>query len=97
MTISSLLTAGGIATAGTIVFIVVELIKRVFPAIDDRVSGALQATVILAVLYAWAYAATPGTAVFTAVVYFLTADATAVGINSGLDHVNTQLAARKPS
>lgn len=87
LTISDLLTGGGIAAAGLITFLVVSIAKQVAPLLDARVSGARQAAVILAALYIAAYISTPGTAIFTAFVYYLTATAAALGIDSAVGHV----------
>jgi hypothetical protein len=87
VTLSSLLSPGGLAAAGAITYLVVEIAKKLAPTLDARISGALQATVVLAILYAAALVSTPGTAIFTAILYFLIADATAIGISSAVGHV----------
>jgi hypothetical protein len=89
VTLASLLSPGGIAAAGAITYLVVSILKRLLPALDARVSGALQATVVLAALYGAAAVTTPGTVVFTAVLYFLIADAAAIGIDSAVTHVQS--------
>lgn len=87
LTISDLLTAGGIAAAGLITFLVVSIAKQLIPILDERVSGARQAAVILAALYVAAAVSTPGTPIFTAVLYYLTATSAALGIDSAVTHV----------
>ena len=90
ITFASLLTPEGIVIAGGLITSLVELIKRVLPTIDARVSGALQAFILSAVLYVLAGIATSvgsldaGLTVFMA---WLACATAAVGINSTVTHV----------
>jgi hypothetical protein len=88
LTLADLFTPAGIAAASTIVFLIVQIAKANFPALDARVSGATQASVVIAVLYVGAFFATPGTSIFTAILYFLLATSSAIGISSGLNHIS---------
>lgn len=91
ITFASLLTPEGLVIAGAIITSLVELIKRVMPAIDERVSGALMAFVLSAILYVLAGIATgvgtldAGLTVFMA---WLACATAAVGINSTISHVS---------
>jgi cobalamin biosynthesis protein CobD/CbiB len=90
ITFADLLLPGGIVIAGGIITTLVELLKRVLPAIDQRLSGALMAFVLSAVLYILAAVATEvremnaGLTVFLA---WLACATSAVGINSTITHV----------
>lgn len=90
ITFASLLTPEGIVIAGGLVTSLVELIKRVLPTIDEKVSGALLAFVLSAVLYILAAVATSvgdldaGLVVFTA---WLACALAAVGVNATVTHV----------
>lgn len=91
LTFADLLTAEGALIAGGIVTTLVELIKRVVPTIDARVSGALMAFVLSAVLYVLAALATnvadlnAGLLVFLA---WLSCATSAIGISSAVTHVS---------
>lgn len=87
ITLASLLSPGGVAAAAALTFLVVALAKRNLPLVDARVSGALQATIVLLVLYIGAFVATPGTPIFTAFLFFALADAAALGVDSGVAHL----------
>lgn len=50
-TFASFLSPEGIIVAGSLITALIQLIKSVFPAIDAKVSGAVQAFVLSAVLY----------------------------------------------
>ena len=50
-TFASFLTAEGIVVAGALITAFVQLIKGVFPVIDERVPGAVMAFVLSGVLY----------------------------------------------
>ena len=51
-TFASFLTPEGIVVAGGLITAFVQLIKTVFPMVDERVSGAVMAFSLSAVLYA---------------------------------------------
>lgn len=51
MSFASFLTPEGIVIAGGLITALVQLIKTVLPAIDARVSGALMAFVLAAIIY----------------------------------------------
>lgn len=92
ITFASLLTPEGIVIAGGIITTLVELIKRVFPAIDEKVSGALLAFVLSAILYVLAAVATSVTDLDAGLVVFMAWLATAtaaIGINSTVTHVQS--------
>lgn len=92
ITFADLLTAQGAVIAGGIVTTLVELIKRVLPALDARVSGALMAFVLSAILYVLAAVATSvgdlnaGLVVFLA---WLSCATSAIGISSTITHVQS--------
>ena len=50
-TFASFLTAEGIVVAGALITAFVQLIKGVFPVIDERVPGAVMAFALSALLY----------------------------------------------
>lgn len=87
LTLADLFTLPGIAASAAIVYLVVQIAKANFPALDARVSGALQATVIVGILYLAATIATPGVPIFTAFLFWLVATAGALGIHSAVDHI----------
>jgi hypothetical protein len=90
VTLALLLAPGGGFLAASIIRQLVEVLKVAIPRLDARVSGALQAFVLSAVLYTVVYLAI-GTAtaesVFAAFLGFLSCATSAVGINSAIDHV----------
>lgn len=91
-TFESFLTPPGIIVAGGIVTTFIELIKTVFPTLDARVSGALMAFVITAVLYVIVGIVVPQADANGYLVVFcswLTCAAAAVGIHSAWVHVQT--------
>lgn len=89
---ATLLTPPGVVVAAGLTTAFVELIKRVFPAIDARVSGALLAFVFDALLYILAALATgvadldAGLLVFMA---WLSCATSAVGISSTIEHAGS--------
>lgn len=88
LSLSVVLTAAGAVTAALLVRQIVELLKAVFPALDARVSGALQAFVLTGVLYVVAWVAVgdrTGDGVFVAFLSWLAAATSAVGINASWD------------
>lgn len=96
MTFASFMTPEGVIVAAGLVTVLVQLIKTVFPAIDARVSGALLAFVLTAVLYVFTALATgpatwdAGLVLFAA---WLSCATSAVGIKAASDHVQTARAA----
>lgn len=87
ITLASLLSPGGIAAAAAITYFVIALAKANLPVLDARVSGALQSTIVLAALYAAAFVSTPGASIFQTLMFFLMADGLALGIDSGVTHL----------
>lgn len=95
MTFESLLTPEGITGAAVLTTTFVALIKGVFPVIDARVSGALMAFVLTAVLYILtAFATKPAdlNGLLTVFSAWLIAATAAVGIKSAATHVQNQRA-----
>jgi hypothetical protein len=90
LTLAALLTAAGAVTAAAIVRTLTELLKRTFPMIDARISGAALAFILCAALYVFAFVTigpyTPEGG-FVAFLAWLSASTSAVGINSTIDHV----------
>ncbi len=89
-TFASFLEPAGIIVAGGLVTAFIELLKNVFPALGTRVSGALQAFVITAVIYVLTAIATNTNSLDTALVVFaawLACATAAVGIHSTVSHV----------
>jgi hypothetical protein len=90
-TFASFLTPEGIIVAGGIITTLIQLIKGVFPAIDARVSGAVMAFVISAILYALVAVSTgvagldAGLAVFAA---WLACATAAVGVYATVKHAS---------
>lgn len=89
-TFADFLTPAGLVIAAGVVTSLVELVKSVFPPIAARISGALMAFVITAVLYVLTALAvgvpTPdaGLGVFLA---WLACATSAIGIKSAVAHV----------
>lgn len=50
-TFASFLTPEGIVVAGALITALIQLLKRTFPVVDERVPGAIMAFVLSAVLY----------------------------------------------
>ncbi len=92
ITFASLLTPPGVIAAAGIITALVQLLKGVFPLLDARVSGALMAFVLSAVLYLLAGLSTSvgtldaGLVVFLA---WLSCATSSVGIKATVDHVGT--------
>jgi len=90
ITFASLLQPTGVVVAAAIITTLVQLIKSVLPTIDAKVSGALMAFVLSAILYILAGISTSvatldaGLLIFTA---WLSCATSAVGIKSAADHV----------
>lgn len=90
ITFESLITPAGVVVAAGIVTALVQLIKGVFPVIDEKVSGALQAFVLTAVLYILVAVTVPQESVNGLLAVFLawlSCATSAVGIKSTVDHV----------
>ena len=93
ITFAALITPPGIITAGGFASVLVQIVKGVFPTLDAKVSGALQALFFTSVLYLFTgiVLASNGTItspdgalwVFTA---WLTCAASAIGIKAGFTH-----------
>lgn len=89
ITVASLFAAAGAGAAALVIRQIVELIKGVFPAIDARVSGAIQAFVLSAALYVLAAIALPvegADGILLAIVSWLTCATAAVGIDAAWSH-----------
>lgn len=95
LTLASLLTVAGIAAGAAFTTAIVALLKGVFPGIDERVSGALMAFVITAVLYVLAGISTGAVTLdawFAVFVAWITCATAAVGVHSTVQHVADQRA-----
>ena len=94
LTFQSFLTPQGVVAAAAIITVLIQLIKSVFPAIDARVSGALMAFVLSAVLYvltALAVGVVDANAGLTVFLAWLSCATSAVGIKSTADHVQANV------
>ena len=93
VTFASLLTPEGVVIAAGIITGLVSLLKAVFTKLDEKVSGALQAFVLSAILYILAAISIgvasldAGLGVFLA---WLACATSAVGIYSTVQHVADQ-------
>jgi hypothetical protein len=91
LTFAALFTAAGAGALALVVRQVVELLKAVLPALDARVSGALQAFGLTAIAYAVAVAVTPAQqtpdGILAAVIAWVTAATAAVGIDQAWNRV----------
>ncbi len=91
VTFASFLTPEGLLVAAALITTLIQVIKTAIPTLDARVSGALMAFVISAVLYVLTAIATAvaspdaGLTVFAA---WLACAGVAMGIKAGADHVN---------
>lgn len=93
LTVEMLLSAAGAGIAAVIVASFVELLKKVFPPLDARVSGAFMAFTVTAILYIWVwFASGPATAneQLSLIVAWLTCATAAVGANSVVKHTAAQ-------
>lgn len=91
-TLAAILLGAGAFPAAAIIRQLIELLKAVFPSLDAKVSGALQAFILSAVLYVFAYVAVVGAnasaeSAFAAFLAWCACATSAVGINSSLGHV----------
>lgn len=96
LTFASFLTPTGIIAAAALVTGTVQLIKSVVPAIDARVSGALMAFVLTAILYVLAGIATGVSSLDAGLVVFaawLACATSSVGIKATSDHVTANSSA----
>lgn len=90
ITFASLITPPGVVVAAGIVTALVQLIKGVFPVIDEKVSGALQAFVLTAILYVLVAITVPqpdANGYLLVFMAWLSCATSAVGIKSVSDHV----------
>ncbi len=93
LTLATLLEVAGIAAGAAFTTTIVQLLKSVFSVIDSRVSGALLAFVITAVLYVLAGLSTGAASLdawFAVFVAWVTCATAAVGVYSTLTHVAEQ-------
>jgi hypothetical protein len=85
LTVADLFTAAGAGAAALVVRQVIELAKAALPALDAKVSGALQAFVLTAAVYAAATLASPEqqtpNGVIAAAVAWVTCATAAIGID----------------
>lgn len=89
ITFASLLEPSGVVIAAAAITAFVELIKGTFTAIDERVSGALMAFTLSAVLYVLTAFSVGTTTLDTGLVVFLawlSCATSAVGIKSAATH-----------
>jgi hypothetical protein len=95
LTFAGLLTPEGVVIAAGVVTSLVALIKAVFPVINERVSGALMAFVLTALLYLAAITAIPlatPDAFLGLFLAWLACATAAVVIHSTVQHVAAQRA-----
>lgn len=92
MTFEALITPEGIAAAGALTTTIIALLKSTFPAIDARVSGAIMAFGLTAVLYGAGVAvvglADPNAAL-TWISAWVACATVAVGVHSTVSHVRS--------
>jgi len=93
ITIAELFTAAGAGAAALVVRQVVELAKAALPALDARVSGALQAFVLTAAVYLAATLAVPEQqtpdGILAAVVAWVTCATAAIGIDQSWSRIRS--------
>lgn len=90
LTFAGLFDPQGVIAAAAAITALVTLLKRVSPVIDARISGALMAFGLSALLYAASVTAVPITAPDDAlrlVLAWISCATAAVGINSTVKHV----------
>jgi Mg2+/Co2+ transporter CorB len=90
LTFAALYTPEGVVIAAGVITSFVALLKNVFPVIDAKVSGALMAFVVSALLYLASLTAVPILApdnVLALLMAWLACATAAVGINSTVKHV----------
>lgn len=93
ITVAAVFSAAGAGAAALVIRQLIQLIKAVFPTIDARVSGAVQAFVLSATLYTFAAIALPvvgADGVLLAIVSWLTAATAAVGIDQAIGRATTK-------
>lgn len=91
ITFASLLTPPGVVAAAAIITTLIQLLKGVFPVIDEKVSGALMAFVFSLILYVLAAIAGGLTTMDGLLLVFmawLSCATSAVGIKSAATHVS---------
>lgn len=89
LTIADLVTGPGVVAVAALVTSIISILKNVFPPIDARYSGALQAFVITGVLYILAAISLHPADIngyFQIFLFWLTALSSAIGIHSGTSH-----------
>lgn len=93
LTFAALVTPAGIITAGGFVTVLVQIVKGIFPTLDAKVSGALQAVFFTSILYLLTgiTLASSGQIVnpdgaLTVFAAWLTCSASAIGIKAGFTH-----------
>ena len=92
LTPAALLTVAGIAAGAALTTTIVQLLKNVAGPIGSRISGALAAFVITAVLYVIAGLSTGAASVdswFAVFVAWVTCATAAVGVYATVSHVAT--------
>ena len=94
ITFQSFLDPQGIVAAGALTTGLVALIKSVFPVIDARVSGALQAFIVTAILYVGVLASTTpapdANGILTIFAAWLACATAAIGIHGTQAHITAQ-------
>lgn len=88
-TFASFLTPEGIIAAGSLITAFIALLKSVFPAIDAKVSGAVMAFVLSAILYlvtALVIGLPDADAYLTVLASWLACATAAVGVHSTIKH-----------
>jgi hypothetical protein len=91
ITFDSFVTPEGMLVAGALISGLVEVLKAVFPALNERVSGAIQAFSLSAILYgitAFVLAPSDPNAYLGIFAAWLGVAATAVGVRETLVHAN---------
>jgi predicted membrane protein len=94
ITFASLLEPAGVVVAAGLITGFVQLIKTTFTVLDARVSGALMAFVLSAILYVLAAFATSVSTLDAGLVVFMAwlgCATSSVGIKSTVDHAQTQM------
>lgn len=90
ITFALLLSPGGGVIAAAVIRQLIEVLKVALPVLDAKVSGALQAVIFAGVLYLVVWIAAGQMSPeggFVAFLGWLGCAASAIGINSAIDHV----------
>ena len=93
LTLASLLEPAGIVAGAAFVTSIVALLKYAFPVVNERVSGALMAFVLSAILYVLAGISTAAVTLdawFAVFVCWVACATAAVGVHSTVQHVADQ-------